>query len=369
MGTRTRRQPVIVVSQLPPPTHGSTLMTQVFLDSMERIGVDAKLVDRRFSGTIDEVGARSPGKVFRAFGLWTRLALGIRRHRPEAAVLFLTCRPGSFVVDLICYAILHISRVPVVHYVHTVGYADLASRGRLWKLLLSYVLSRRSRVVTLGPTLAGDLAPWVPREELAFIQNIPVDVPVLESSEPVRQGVLFLSNLIPEKGADTFVDVAAILAKSDPGTKYILAGAEADRQFADQLRGTIRDLGIEDKVVFYGYVGESEKWKLLRSCSVLVFPSRYRFEAQPLTLIEAKYAGIPAVATGIGGIPDLVDATGWLTVVPSGSAEEIAEAVRGAVNESLDMTPASKTVAARGDYDKQWSIVLSKCGRRFKESI
>ncbi|WP_159405083.1 glycosyltransferase family 4 protein [Gordonia sp. YY1] len=327
-------------------------MTAVFMGSMDRLGVEASLVDRRFSADLGQVGHASFGKLVRAIGLFSRLRQAAKVKRPDYGVVFVTNRPGSFLVDCAVVAILRMYRVPIIHYVHTTGFSKLASRGHAWKQLVRAVLSSADTVVTLGPSLADDIAQWVKPAQMCFIQNIPHMAP--SSISPANQGgpIIFLSNLIREKGADTFVQAASILA-AKVDHQFVIAGGEPDDEFSKELRALVDALSLGSRVRFLGHLDSNSKWQLLRDCAMLVFPSRYPFEAQPLTLVEARHVGVPTVATDVGGIRDLVDESGWLTLDPIGTSESIAQAVLAKLSES---PPRYRT----GDNGRQWTSVYDQ---------
>jgi glycosyltransferase involved in cell wall biosynthesis len=69
---------------------------------------------------------------------------------------------------------------------------------------------------------------------------------------------------------------------------------------------------------------------LLAAAAVVVLPSRW--EGQPLVLTEALRAGVPVVATRVGGIPDLVGADAALLVEP-GDGPGLAAAVRAVLTD------------------------------------
>lgn len=307
--THDRR--VVVISQLPPPVHGSTIMTQHFLDAMRAIGARARLVDRRFSRSADEVGRASGGKALAVPSLVSRLLAQVRR-RPAVAVLFITNRPGSFLVDALLVRLLKRRDVPLVLYVHTVGFAGLAARGGAWKRLVRSTLDSGDRVVVLGDRLVHDVAPFVPAERIRVVPNTAGDVPAPTAPVDARAdssvSVLFLSNLLPEKGVDDFVAVAASLVERAPAVdwRFRIAGAGSPERIGEISRRVER-AGIADRTELLGAVDVDDKWRVLRDASVLVFPSRYPYEAQPLTIVEALSVGTPVVAYDIGGIGDLVD--------------------------------------------------------------
>jgi glycosyltransferase involved in cell wall biosynthesis len=161
-------------------------------------------------------------------------------------------------------------------------------------------------LVTLGPALRSDIEWAVPEKRIAFLPNAVAEHPISCGTDP-RSAVLYFSNLIPEKGADVFVQSAIELASRMPEMKFVLAGATADKAFVDSLRSTIASTPVNDRFVFIGPVTDvNQKWKLLTEACVLAFPSTYPFEAQPLTILEALSVGTPVVAFDVGGIRDVI---------------------------------------------------------------
>ncbi|WP_375405699.1 glycosyltransferase [uncultured Amnibacterium sp.] len=326
--THARR--VVVISQLPPPVHGSTIMTRHFLDAMRAIGTSARLVDRRFSRSADEVGRASGGKALAVPSLVSRL-LAATRRRPAAAILFITNRPGSFLVDSLLVRLLKGRGVPLVLYVHTVGFAGLAARGGAWKRLVRSTLDAGDRVVVLGDRLVHDVAAFVPPARIRVVPNTAGQVPAAQATTLAQGGssacVLFLSNLLPEKGVDDFIGVAASLVERAPSVdwRFRIAGAGSPERIGEISRHLDR-AGIADRTELLGAVDVDDKWRVLREASVLVFPSRYPYEAQPLTIVESLSVGTPVVAYDIGGIGDLVgEHVGAL--VPAGDRPAMVDAL------------------------------------------
>ncbi|MCU1473943.1 glycosyltransferase [Amnibacterium sp.] len=320
---------VLVISQVPPPVHGSTVMTLRLLETLSGFG-RATLVDRRFSRTVDDVGRARPGKLLAVPSLVARVAARVAVRRPGACVFFLTNRPGSFLVDVVLLELLRVLRVPTALYLHTNGYRELARRGPLWRAAVGRVLGGADRVVVLGPRMAEDVRPFVAEERIAVIANAPGDAP--SPSGPVGGDedfrLLFLANLLPEKGADAFVRLAERLT-ADTGRRwrFDIAGAGARDRIA-ALRAAVEDAGVAASVTVHGAVTADERWRLLQDADVLVLPSTYPFEAQPLVVVEALATGTPVVAYDVGGVGDLVvdGETGLL--VPVGDEDGLHRAAR-----------------------------------------
>jgi glycosyltransferase involved in cell wall biosynthesis len=117
--------------------------------------------------------------------------------------------------------------------------------------------------------------------------------------------VLFLSNLLLEKGPLVLVDALAQLAARGVDFAATLAGAPSRELGAAEMRDAIQRAGLAERVHYVGAVDETGKDALFRAHDVFVLPSAR--EAFPLVVIEAMAAGLPVVATRVGAIADLVE--------------------------------------------------------------
>ena len=112
--------------------------------------------------------------------------------------------------------------------------------------------------------------------------------------------VLFLGRLEPAKGIYDLLDALAGVRATLPDVRLACAG-DGDRigvaRYAEKL-------GIAEAVKFTGWVGPCGKRALLEHAAVFALPS-YE-EALPVSLLEAMSAGVPVVATPVGGIPEVV---------------------------------------------------------------
>lgn len=295
---------IVVISQLPPPFHGSTLMTRVLLETASVLGYKPRLVDRRFSRNVGEVGRLSLGKLLAAPALVMRLIAALFRQRPRIVVFFVTNRPGSFLVDWTLSEVLRAFGVRTIAYVHTQGFKALSARGGAWPTLVRRTLGSANTIVCLSATLESDVIPFCEGIRIVSIPNTPPDTaPALQAvrNSPAGSKVVFLSNLIAEKGIDEFIALAQSGVGRSRGATFVAAGAPLSEHQLANLRATAGDW-----VDILGKVDAREKWALLDGACLLAFPSRYPFEAQPLVILEAMSLGIPVVAYDIGGIRDIV---------------------------------------------------------------
>lgn len=360
---------VAVISQLPPPFHGSTLMTNVFVETLDELKVEWRLVERRFSSRVDEVGRFSFRKLLSALWMPARLIRTMLMFRPSVTVFFVTNRPLSFLVDWLLSEILRVSGQRRVLYIHTVGFVALAQRGSVWRLLVRRLLSSGDDVVCLGPTLAADVTPWVPAERIVFISN---SVPSRPSFDEIKASsgrplILYLSNLIKEKGAEDFVDMALAMAASFPEADFLIAGASASKEFTAHLHERARNSPCSHQVRFIGLVSDQdEKWRLLKTASVLVFPSTYPYEAQPLTILESMSVGTPVVAYDVGGLKDIVESSRTGYLLRPGDIASLTSTVSDLLRDQQARRQLGANAAAvyekkhsRGAYAERWRRLLN----------
>ena len=144
--------------------------------------------------------------------------------------------------------------------------------------------------------------------------------------------VLTAARVVPRKGQDTMIRALSLLAMEIPDLHYVIAGAGDEREIL-RLRELASGLGLGGKVVFLGFVNESDKVALYNASDVYVMASRYEqgekdVEGFGITFLEAGSCGVPVIGSTSGGIPDAVlDGVSGYLVAP-GDYAELAACVR-----------------------------------------
>ena len=140
--------------------------------------------------------------------------------------------------------------------------------------------------------------------------------------KPIIVGAI--GRLSPEKGFDIFLNAAALVREKDPNIGFVLYGAGPCK---DKLAAQIKALALSSSFVLGGFRADLDRF--LPFFDLLVLPSYT--EGLPNVVLEAFAAGVPVVATAVGGTPELItDAANGYLVAP-GNAEMLAEKILQAV--------------------------------------
>jgi glycosyltransferase involved in cell wall biosynthesis len=136
------------------------------------------------------------------------------------------------------------------------------------------------------------------------------------AKDPCRPNlVLFLGHLQADKGIFDLLEAVAALRHDVPDVRLVCAGDGnriAVARYAERL-------GIAEAVKFTGWVGPSGKRALFESAAVLAAPAYDA--ALPVSLLEAMAAGVPVVASAVGGMPEvIVDGVTGVLIAPGDSA-------------------------------------------------
>lgn len=137
---------------------------------------------------------------------------------------------------------------------------------------------------------------------------------------PTDLAVVCLSRLHAEKGISHLLGAFHALAQAQPTARLLIAGdGPARRTFEAQTAGL--RLGV-----FVRFLGEvPEPWPLLAAADLFALPSLW--EGMPNALLEAMAAGVPAVATAVGAVPEMVTDRKEALLVPPADPGALARAL------------------------------------------
>jgi glycosyltransferase involved in cell wall biosynthesis len=136
---------------------------------------------------------------------------------------------------------------------------------------------------------------------------------------------LAVGNIKPEKGFEDLIEAAGLLRRrTDRPFAVLIAGGRADEAYGRRLEASAADPSLGGIVRFLGFRPDTSA--LYSAADAFVLPSRK--EGLPMVLLEAMGAGLPVVATRVGGVPTVVEDPSNGLLVPTATPPELAEAMR-----------------------------------------
>lgn len=157
------------------------------------------------------------------------------------------------------------------------------------------------RVVVLSEEWRDYFAENVCDPEKINVVHNGVKIPDEPCSPCAHQDVLFLGRLDARKSPDVLLFASREVLSRFPDTKIVFGGdGEVEKN-----KALATELGIADRCEFHGWVAGAEREELFKRAAVYCLPSKN--EGLPMSVLEAMARGIPAVATPVGGIPQVIN--------------------------------------------------------------
>lgn len=241
----------------------------------------------------------------------------------------------------------------VVATIH--GFTGGDWKNRIYEWLQRRAMRRCDAVVGVSRPLVAELvAAGVPGDRVHLIRNAcaPPSAPAPRGDARRELGLPdvgfvagWVGRLSAEKGLDVALEAMALLA--DVPVTLAVVGDGAERT---ALEARARELGVAGpRVVWCGVVAEAAR--VFSAFDLYVLSSHT--EGTPIALLEAMVAGVPVVATAVGGVPDLVSPeTGVL--VPPADPRALAAAIRDAFEHPE--RAAKRAAAARLDAERELAV-------------
>ena len=287
--------------------------------------------------------ARAPGAWLRTVGAALRLgrrsSRGVLRHLvyvAEACLLLRWLRRAGGITHLHAHfgtnsaAVAMFTRMlggpPYSFTVH--GPEEFDSPEQL---SLAEKIDRASAVVAVSSFGRSQLFRWVEPEQWSKVNVVRCGVDqdfLTKGPQPPADNrrLVCIGRLAPQKGQLLILDAVKALLTEGVQVEVVLAG---DGPLRGAIERRIRELGLGEAVRITGWISNEEVRRELVAARALLLPSFA--EGLPVVLMEALALGRPAISSYVAGIPELLEhgVSGWL--VPAGSAEAMAAAMKTAL--------------------------------------
>ncbi len=205
-------------------------------------------------------------------------------------------------------------------------------RKFLWNRIERYCIRRAPSVIVMNEYV-GAVARKLARGDVHFVHNPINDAYFLESGIRMNKDpstgntVLFAGMISKRKYLEKLLEVASLVIDRNPNVRFRVAGKAQDKQYYREIVQLSKKLGIAERVDFLGFIPETELIEEYKGADLFVLTSKE--DTSPMAVAQAMAAGLPVVASRIGGIPELIEdgVTGFLgdNDRPEGLARSILE--------------------------------------------
>jgi glycosyltransferase involved in cell wall biosynthesis len=170
-----------------------------------------------------------------------------------------------------------------------------------------------------------------------------------------KRVVLCVTRLVPIKNLPLLIQAIADLWQQNADTMLVFVG-EGPQQAA--LEAQARSLGVADAVRFAGYAAQEDTPAWYRTADVFALPSD--FDNSPNVVLEAMAAGLPIVATDVGGLRDYVEPPRNGLLVAKGARAELAAALRVFLDDPVRAARTGRTNRDDAVSRFSWSVSAAR---------
>jgi glycosyltransferase involved in cell wall biosynthesis len=234
---------------------------------------------------------------------------------------------GSAYRHMITALIILLFQKPVIMHAHSCDFHEFYPKlPQLIQNWMSWIFSKSTRFIVLS-------ASWkkfyvenlkLKVEQVIVLPNpvkLPFQIPERHNSQKVN--FVFLGRIGQRKGAFDLILAFADLA--DEHKQRVLLTLAGDGE-GEKARNLVKSLGLTDYIHILDWINREQRDELLAKADVFVLPS-YN-EGLPMALIEAMSWGLPAIATPVGGIPELIANGDNGLLVNPGNTQELSAAMK-----------------------------------------
>ena len=297
---------VLIIGPFFPPVSGVSTANETLLEGLsEYLQVDS--INMGYPEHSEDLGKFSIKKAIRAMrSYWYIYKVAL------SDVVYMT--PGQTFYGILKYSpfILFSKLFGKKAIVHVHGdhvWREFDELKGIKKKAYSTTLSLFDEGIVLSESLRKNLRPFLPEQNISVINNFVEEdilgklVPkTIVSKDLSRLNILFLSNLMEQKGTTDLLRSLLILKRKGIEFKAVFAG-EIDARASKVVNSLLDELKAE--VSYKGVVRGEAKLNLLAEANVFVLPTYYAMEGQPIALLEAMAAGNTILTTQHAGIPDI----------------------------------------------------------------
>lgn len=239
------------------------------------------------------------------------------RRSIDVVVLSVFSGPAFVMADLTSL-LTRLLRLPTIMWLHGGNLPTFEQRHPTW---VKRVLRRAELVVSPSTFLAsvsGDATASEVIPNLIDLDGLPY-----RPRTTVQPRLLWMRTFHPIYNPGLAVRSFDRLGRNHPDASLTMAGQE--KGLTSDVRAEVERLGHGTSVTFPGFLGPNDKWRVFSEHDIYLHTNH--IDNTPVSVLEAAAAGLPIVATAVGGIPHLLHDGQDALLVPDDDAEAMAAAI------------------------------------------
>ena len=295
---------ILVIGPFPEPIFGVSLSNVVLTTGLRTKGFKVKTINTSTSKKINPTSGDWSFSKLVFFKYYLQLFKVI-----NSDVIY--CTTGQSFFGILKYAPFVLlarvlNRKTVVHVKGGYLKASYENMNNFKKIVSKRVLQLYNKGIVLSESLKPLLEEFLDPEKIFIQHNFIQHSLILSEKEVFKRKdfegirIIFLSNLIPEKGIYQLLD--ALDELNSKGTKF---EAKIAGHIPNNQQGIIERMSKIKNLEFIGVVRDNVKADLLSWGNVFCLPTYYSMEGQPISILEAMGFGNVIVTTKHAGIPDI----------------------------------------------------------------
>lgn len=352
---------VLFIMHMPPPVHGAAMMGKYIHESrVINEAFDCRYFNLTLAKNLQDIGKGGIRKLLDFIRQLGKIRKEVRSFQPDLCYVTPNAKGGAFYKDFVVVMMLKAMGQKVVVHYHNKGVAT-----RQDKVLDNWLYQhffKKLKVILLAKPLYQDICNYVNEKDVYFCPNgIPVQQVLPARINHGGFNILFLSNMMEEKGVWDLVEACRILKEKGKKFHCHFVGKWSDIS-EDEFQQKIQLLNLENCISACGARYGSDKEEFFNEADVFVFPTYYNNECFPLVLLEAMEHELPCISTLEGGIASIIDEGRTGYVVERKNPQALAEKI-----ERLMEQPAlckAMGIAGKEKLNREFTLDKFECKLR-----
>ncbi len=299
---------ILLIGPLPPPITGNSLANKIVVENLPKYypNTFVDYINTSYPTFKEDIGKFSLKKVF----TYAKQYKGMYKILKTDKVYMTTGQTFFGVLKYAPYIYFSklLNKELIVHIHGDYLWQEYEKLNGIKKKIFKHLLSKFDKGIVLSKTLRRNLTPFLPNDKVFelpnfvedYLFNIDIKKKLEKNFNELR--IIHLSNLMKEKGILDFLQALIELKKEGIAFKAKIAG-NIDDKLKDEIIKYLNEL--KDNTEYLGVISGQEKKDMLEWGNIFVFPTYYKIEGQPISVLEAMATGNIILTTNQGGISNI----------------------------------------------------------------